>query len=96
MNNAGTVIINGATKYSMEEYTTIMSNNVEAPYHLSQIAHPLLKASANATIVFVSSVAGLIALPNLSAYAASKGEIISIYYTFELNFFFFLVMISVS
>ncbi|MBA0579562.1 hypothetical protein Gorai_021815 [Gossypium raimondii] len=34
-----------------------MSTNVEAPYHLSQLSYPFLKASGNGSIVFISSVA---------------------------------------
>ncbi|PON90821.1 Short-chain dehydrogenase/reductase [Trema orientale] len=75
VNNAGTVTMNRATSYGLEEYSTIMSTNVEAPYHLSQLAHPLLKASGKGSIVFISSIAGVLALPKLSAYAASKGAI---------------------
>ncbi|EEF26603.1 tropinone reductase, putative [Ricinus communis] len=52
-----------------------MSTNFEAPYHLSQLAHPLLKASGNGSIVFISSVAGVVALPMISVYAATKGAI---------------------
>ncbi|KAE8662751.1 Tropinone reductase-like protein [Hibiscus syriacus] len=52
-----------------------MSTNVEAPYHLCQLAHPFLKASGNGSIVFISSVAGSMALPRLSAYSASKTAI---------------------
>ena len=50
-----------------------MKTNVEAPYNLSQLAYSLLKESGAGNIVFISSVAGVIALPKLSNYAASKG-----------------------
>ncbi|KAK4730587.1 hypothetical protein R3W88_023575 [Solanum pinnatisectum] len=45
----------------------------EASHHISQIAHPILKASESGNIVFISSVAGLVALPTSSIYAATKG-----------------------
>ncbi|PON90818.1 Short-chain dehydrogenase/reductase [Trema orientale] len=51
-----------------------MGTNFESAYHICQLAHPLLKASANGSIVFNSSVAGLMALPYNSIYAASKGK----------------------
>jgi Tropinone reductase 1 len=60
-------------EHTFEDYSTIMSTNIESPYHLCQLAHPLLKASGVASIVFISSVAGVIALPYVSGYAASKG-----------------------
>lgn len=50
-----------------------MGTNFESGYHLCQLAHPLLKASGYGSIVFISSIAGLKALPICSIYAASKG-----------------------
>jgi len=52
----------------------MMATNFESAFHLSQLAHPLLKASGRGTIVFISSIAGLVGLPGLSVYAASKGN----------------------
>ncbi|KAM7265222.1 hypothetical protein ACFE04_002905 [Oxalis oulophora] len=75
VNNAGVCIVKPCTGYTQEEYSSIMSTNIEAPYHLCQLAHPLLKASGNGNIVFISSTAGSTNIPCLSAYAASKGAI---------------------
>lgn len=50
-----------------------MSTNLESAFHLCQLSHPLLKASGEGSIVFLSSVAGLVALPTGSPYAAAKG-----------------------
>uniref|UniRef100_A0A5B6ZKX9 Tropinone reductase n=1 Tax=Davidia involucrata TaxID=16924 RepID=A0A5B6ZKX9_DAVIN len=50
-----------------------MGINFEASYNLCQLAHPLLKASGNGSIVFISSIAGVIATPSVSIYAATKG-----------------------
>ncbi|XP_065853632.1 tropinone reductase homolog [Euphorbia lathyris] len=52
-----------------------MSTNLEGPYHLCQLAYPMLKASGNGSIIFISSVAGIVSLPMLSVYAAAKGAI---------------------
>ncbi|KAK4267963.1 hypothetical protein QN277_024678 [Acacia crassicarpa] len=73
INNAGTNILKEATDYTAEVTTKIMDTNFQSAYHLSQLAHPLLKTSGNATIVNISSVAGFKALPQHVAYAASKG-----------------------
>ncbi|KAK4267967.1 hypothetical protein QN277_024680 [Acacia crassicarpa] len=73
INNAGTNILKEATDYTAEETTKIMDTNFQSTYHLSQIAHPLLKASGNGTIVNISSVAGFKAVPQHVVYAASKG-----------------------
>ncbi|OIT32517.1 PREDICTED: tropinone reductase homolog [Nicotiana attenuata] len=75
VNNAGTSIPKEATNFTAEDYSIIMGTNFEASYHLCQLAHPFLKASGNGSIVFTSSVAGVIVIPFASIYAASKGAI---------------------
>ncbi|KAK4725238.1 hypothetical protein R3W88_028017 [Solanum pinnatisectum] len=75
VNNAGMAIHKEAKDYTKEDYNIIMGTNFEAGYHLSQIAYPLLKASQNGNVIFVSSIAGFSALPSLCLYSASKGAI---------------------
>ncbi|XP_050209507.1 tropinone reductase 1-like [Mercurialis annua] len=75
VNNAGIITMKECVSYNEEDYSSIMSTNLEAPYHPSQLAHPLFKASGNGSIVFISSVAGIVALPMLSLYSATKGAI---------------------
>ncbi|KAK3032680.1 hypothetical protein RJ639_036744 [Escallonia herrerae] len=72
INNAASTLVKSATQHTLEDYSSIMGTNFESPYHLCQLAHPLLKASGRASIVFISSVAGSMALPAVSIYAASK------------------------
>ncbi|XP_021814293.1 tropinone reductase homolog At2g29290-like isoform X2 [Prunus avium] len=45
INNVGTNIAKPTTEYTAEDYTFLMSTNLESAYHLCQLAHPLLKAS---------------------------------------------------
>ncbi|VFQ80394.1 unnamed protein product [Cuscuta campestris] len=75
INNAGTNIRKSTTEYTPDEYSHIMATNLDSPYHLSQLAYPLLKASRAGSIVFVSSVAGLEHISSGSIYGASKGAI---------------------
>ncbi|GAB2212478.1 hypothetical protein Droror1_Dr00020448 [Drosera rotundifolia] len=75
VNNAGTNFRKPTVQYSTEEISTIMCTNFESAYHLSQIAHPLLKSSGAGSIVFVSSVAGVVSLGTGSPYAASKAAL---------------------
>ncbi|XP_022956657.1 tropinone reductase homolog At5g06060 [Cucurbita moschata] len=72
VNNVGTNIRKPSIEYSLEEFSTLMTTNFESVFHLSQLAHPLLKASGNGSIVFVSSVGGLVSIGSGSIYAASK------------------------
>ncbi|KAF8402972.1 hypothetical protein HHK36_011065 [Tetracentron sinense] len=75
VNNAGLVVQKEASEYSAEDVSATMTTNFESPYHLCQLAHPLLKASGLGSIVFISSIAGVVAIPSASIYAASKGAI---------------------
>ncbi|KAG6491398.1 tropinone reductase homolog At5g06060-like [Zingiber officinale] len=75
VNNAGTNVRNPTVDYSAEEFSLIMATNLDSAYHLCQIAHPLLKASGVGSIVFISSVGGVVAINTGSIYAATKGAI---------------------
>ncbi|GER34944.1 NAD(P)-binding Rossmann-fold superfamily protein, partial [Striga asiatica] len=75
INNVGTNIRKPTVDYTAEEYSTLMATNLESSYHLCQLAHPLLKASGNSSIVFISSVAGLVHLFSGSIYGSTKGAI---------------------
>uniref|UniRef100_F6GUY1 Tropinone reductase-like n=1 Tax=Vitis vinifera TaxID=29760 RepID=F6GUY1_VITVI len=65
-------ILKPTVEVTAEEFSTIMATNFESVYHLSQIAHPLLKASGTGSIVFISSVSGIVAHKNISAYSVTK------------------------
>ncbi|CAN1329194.1 Tropinone reductase homolog At5g06060 [Linum perenne] len=74
INNVGTSYPKATVEYTAEDYSFLMNTNLESAYHMSQLAHPLLKASGSGNIVFVSSVAGLIHLSAAgSVYSAAKG-----------------------
>lgn len=75
VNNAGVVIHKETKDFTAEDYNIVMGTNFEAGFHLSQLAYPLLKASENGNVIFLSSIAGFSALPSLSLYSASKGAI---------------------
>ncbi|KAG8372264.1 hypothetical protein BUALT_Bualt12G0048300 [Buddleja alternifolia] len=75
INNAAISILKRAMEHNEQDFWHIMETNLESPFHLCQIAHPLLKASGKGNIVFISSVAGKMALPGVSVYSASKGAI---------------------
>ncbi|XP_058112216.1 tropinone reductase homolog At5g06060-like isoform X2 [Magnolia sinica] len=75
INNVGGGIIKTTVEYTAEDYSYIMSTTFESAYHLSQLSHPLLKASGLGNIVFISSVAGLVAVDCGTIYSAAKGAL---------------------
>ena len=58
-----------------EDYSFMMATNFESALHLSQLAHPLLKASSSGNIVFLSTTATFIVNQGVALYSASKGKI---------------------
>lgn len=78
INSAGIALFKPFEDSTAEDYTRIMATNLESGLHLSQLAHPLLKSAGAASIIFISSIAGVLSLPNLSLYAASKGALIQL------------------
>ncbi|XP_042476456.1 tropinone reductase homolog At5g06060-like isoform X3 [Macadamia integrifolia] len=75
INNAGTNITKPTIDYTAEEYSVLMATNLESAFHLCQLAHPLLKSSGMGSIVFISSVSGVVAVGTGSIYSATKGAL---------------------
>ncbi|KAL8093486.1 tropinone reductase homolog At5g06060 [Apium graveolens] len=75
INNVGTNIRKATADYTADEYSKIMATNLESSYHACQLAYPLLKASGSGSLVFISSVAGLVHIGSGSIYGATKGAI---------------------
>ncbi|WVZ03476.1 hypothetical protein V8G54_024282 [Vigna mungo] len=61
VNNVGTTVQKQTLDFTAEDFAFLINTNLESCFHLSQLAHPLLKASEAASIVFISSAAGVIA-----------------------------------
>ncbi|CAJ2640867.1 tropinone reductase homolog At5g06060-like [Trifolium pratense] len=75
VNNVGANFRKPTIEYTAEVYSEIMTINLDSSYHLCQLSHPLLKASGMGSIVFISSIAGVVSLGTGSVYAASKAAI---------------------
>ncbi len=72
VNNAGTNIRKKAVDYHWEEYDHIMAVNLDPVFGLCQCCHHLLKAAGRASVVNISSVAGLTHLRTGTVYAMTK------------------------
>lgn len=67
-------MVKETTEFTADDFSTIMGTNFESGYHLCQLAHPIVKASGNGSIVFISSITSVKALPLCSIYSATKGN----------------------
>ncbi|TKY67386.1 Tropinone reductase [Spatholobus suberectus] len=73
VNNVGTNIQKQTLDFTEEDFSFLINTNLESAYHISQLAHPLLKASEAASIIFISSIAGVVSIGVASIYGATKG-----------------------
>ncbi|XP_044481728.1 tropinone reductase homolog At2g29170-like [Mangifera indica] len=73
INNVGTNRSKPTEECKAEDFSFLMATNLESAYHLSQISYPLLKASGSASIIFMSSVCGVVSVSLGSIFAATKG-----------------------
>lgn len=78
VNNAGTNIRKPTADYSPADYEHVLNTNLRSAYELSQAAYPLLKASANGRIVFISSVSGLSHTSSGSLYGMTKAAMLQL------------------
>jgi NAD(P)-dependent dehydrogenase (short-subunit alcohol dehydrogenase family) len=79
VNNAGTTKqvpnhadLDGLTK---EDFLRIYSVNTVGPFQMIRACRPLLEAAPRASVLMVSSIAGVKAIGSSVAYAASKGAL---------------------
>ncbi|KAJ0961991.1 hypothetical protein J5N97_029819 [Dioscorea zingiberensis] len=73
INNVGTGVFRPTMECTAEDYSHIMATNLESVLHLSQLAHPLMKASSSGSIVFISTIGTVRVYEGGALYAASKG-----------------------
>ena len=75
VNSAG--IFNGAPLHEISDsqWDGIMDINIRSVFQLTRRVLPTMIAQKNGSIVHISSIAGLIALPGVAAYNVSKGAL---------------------
>jgi Tropinone reductase 1 len=75
VNNAGTNIRKKAIDYTYDEYVRVRETNMDSVFELSRLAHPLLKASGDASVINVVSVAAFRHLGPGAPYAMTKAAV---------------------
>ncbi|XP_056864394.1 tropinone reductase homolog At2g29300-like isoform X1 [Raphanus sativus] len=75
VNNVGAIRSKPTIEYTAEDFAFHISTNLESAYHFCQLSHPLLKASGYGSIVFMSSIAGVVSTSGGSIYSLTKGAL---------------------
>ena len=75
VNNAGMVRTGSIEDLNLEQWHHVMQVNTDSVFLGCKLALPMLRESQPASIINLSSIAGLMASPNLAAYNASKAAV---------------------
>lgn len=78
VNAAGIHAAGSVSETTPARWREVMAVNLDAPFFLCRAAEPHLRAAQASTIVNLSSGTGLSPFPNRSAYATSKGALITL------------------
>ncbi len=75
VNSAGISHIGKADTTNEEEFNKIFTVNVKGVYNCLHLAIPLMRSEKKGVIVNLSSVAGMVGIPERFAYSMSKGAV---------------------
>jgi NAD(P)-dependent dehydrogenase (short-subunit alcohol dehydrogenase family) len=76
VNNAATnPVYGGVIDCPENAFDKIMQINVKAPFELSKMVHPIMKARGGGSIINISSIAGITPDPGLGIYSVSKASL---------------------
>lgn len=75
VNNAGTNIRKPTADYTPAEFSAILNTNLHSAYEITQAAYPLLKASGQSSVIFITSVAGMTHVGSGSPYGMTKAAL---------------------
>ena len=78
VNNAGHIVYKTILDTSDEEWDRVMAVNVRSMFVHCRAAIPVMREQGGGAIVNVASISGLIGIPALTAYTASKGAVVQL------------------
>lgn len=72
VNNAGVVVVSTVEEHSVDDYEWLMGINFWGVLYGSKFFIPYLRRAEEACIINISSIFGMVSMPNLSSYNAAK------------------------
>ena len=85
-NNAGVARMGTIGQITTTDWDRSFDVNVKGVFVVSRVALPYLQATGGAVIVNQASVAGMVGIPNMAAYCASKGAVIALTRAMAVDF----------
>jgi short-subunit dehydrogenase len=86
INNAGYGCFGGFLEIPLDEYRGMMETNYLSAIRLTHALLPAMLRQGGGTVLNIASVAGLMGIPNLAAYCASKFALIGFSEALRLEF----------
>jgi NAD(P)-dependent dehydrogenase (short-subunit alcohol dehydrogenase family) len=71
-------VYTGAERISVDDFDLVLATNLRAPFLLMQVAGAGMLARGSGSIVNITSIGGVVALPRLAAYCAAKAGLDSL------------------
>jgi 3-hydroxybutyrate dehydrogenase len=78
VNNAGIQHVAPVESFAAERWDAVLATNLSSAFHLTAAAIPTMRSKGYGRIINISSVHGLVASENKSAYVASKHGLIGL------------------
>jgi 3(or 17)beta-hydroxysteroid dehydrogenase len=75
VNNAGVLLHHTIEDLSLEDWRSVLNVNLEGVFLGIKYAIGAMKKSGGGSIVNISSIAGMVGMPDTSSYVASKGAV---------------------
>lgn len=75
VNNAGIAVLKPIEQFTLDDYNRQMDVNMTSVFLGTQAALAQMREQGSGSIVNMSSVAGIVGVPGVSVYAASKGGV---------------------
>lgn len=72
INNAGYALVGPTTDFKTEEFLKILDTNIVGAFRLIKYAVPYMKKQKGGRIINITSLNGIISLPNFGLYSSSK------------------------
>ncbi|MCX6970687.1 MAG: SDR family oxidoreductase [Verrucomicrobia bacterium] len=77
VNNAGVNLFKGLEGSTMEDFDKVIGVDLRGLFEMSKRMLPLLKLGADASIIHIASVHADLTIPEITAYCAAKGAVVS-------------------
>ncbi|MBC7807036.1 MAG: SDR family NAD(P)-dependent oxidoreductase [Akkermansiaceae bacterium] len=76
VNNAGTIQVGPAETMTQADYEEAFATHFWAAYHFVEVVLPHMRARRSGRIVNISSIGGIVSVPHLLPYSASKSALV--------------------